>query len=102
MTPLREVLGLHVAIVIAERAVGAFSASMVPAASRALQARQSSWHRPRRLPLGCRTHPGLAASLPPPRVALRTPQRPILLYMILYIGGGHTAGCAVLAFVCLQ
>ena len=25
-----------------------------------------------------------------------------LLYMILYIGGGHTAGCAVLAFVCLQ
>ena len=24
------------------------------------------------------------------------------LYMILYIGGGHTAGCAVLAFVCLQ
>jgi len=25
-----------------------------------------------------------------------------LLYMILYIGGGHTAGCAVPAFVCLQ
>ena len=25
-----------------------------------------------------------------------------LLYMILYTGGGHTAGCAVLAFVCLQ
>ena len=25
-----------------------------------------------------------------------------LLYMILYIGSGHTAGCAVLAFVCLQ
>ena len=25
-----------------------------------------------------------------------------LLYMILYIGGGHTAGCAVRAFVCLQ
>src|SRR5215469_8514494 len=25
-----------------------------------------------------------------------------LLYMILYIGGGHTAGFAVLAFVCLQ
>jgi hypothetical protein len=24
------------------------------------------------------------------------------LYMILYIGGGHTVGCAVLAFVCLQ
>ena len=24
------------------------------------------------------------------------------LYMILYIGGGHTAGFAVLAFVCLQ
>jgi len=57
-----------------ERAVGAFSASMAPAASRALQARQSSWQRPRRLPLGCRTHPGLAASLPPPRAALRTPR----------------------------
>jgi hypothetical protein len=55
-------------------AVGAFSASMAPAASRALQARQSSWQRPRRLPLGCRTHPGLAASLPPPRAALRTPR----------------------------
>ena len=38
------------------------------------QARQSSWQRPRRLPLGCRTHPGLAASLPPPRAALRTPR----------------------------
>ena len=25
-----------------------------------------------------------------------------LLYMILYIGGGHTAGLAVRAFVCLQ
>jgi len=25
-----------------------------------------------------------------------------LLYMILYIGGGHTAGCAVLAFVPFQ
>jgi hypothetical protein len=25
-----------------------------------------------------------------------------LLYMILYSGGGHTAGFAVLAFVCLQ
>ena len=24
------------------------------------------------------------------------------LYMILYIGGGHTEGLAVLAFVCLQ
>ena len=24
------------------------------------------------------------------------------LYMILYLGGGHTAGCAVRAFVCLQ
>src|SRR5215472_2098401 len=73
-------------------AVGAFSASMAPTASRALQARQSSWQRPRRLPLGCRTHPGLAASLPPPRVALRTPQRPILLYMILYTGGGAYSG----------
>ena len=29
---------------------------MAPAASRALQARQSSWQRPRRLPLVCRTH----------------------------------------------
>jgi hypothetical protein len=36
-----------------EWAVGAFSASMALAASRALQARQSSWQRPRRLPLGC-------------------------------------------------
>ncbi len=37
-------------------------------------ARQSSWQRPRRLRPGCRTHPGLAASLPPPRAALRTPR----------------------------
>jgi len=29
-------------------------------------------------------------------------KRPISLYMILYIRGGHTAGCAALAFVCLQ
>jgi len=75
-------------------AVGAFSASMaavqgdrallVSRAPRAIgrarhrgggdQARQSSWQRPRRLPLGCRAHPGPAASLPPPRAALRTPR----------------------------
>src|SRR5215472_4764505 len=45
-----------------------------PAASKALQARQASWQRSRRLPLDCRTHLGLAASLPPPRAALRTPR----------------------------
>ena len=29
---------------------------------------------PRHLPLGCRTHPGVAASPPPPRASLRTPR----------------------------
>src|SRR5262249_23686779 len=66
---------LSVLKVITRRgAVSAYSPSMAPAASRSLQARQSSWQRPRRPPLGCRTHPGLDASLPPPCAALRTPR----------------------------